>query len=89
VAFSGRVGDLDASIPAGGRPVELQFRFPGSEWSEFRTVQTDAQGRFRYPYSFSDDDSRGIRFQFRAYVPAQDDWPYEPAFSRSVFVTGR
>jgi hypothetical protein len=89
VVFDGRVGDLGAPIPPGGRPVELQFRLPGREWSEFRTVQTDAQGRFRYPYAFSDDDSRGIRFQFRAFVPAQDDWPYEPAASRPVFVTGR
>ncbi|MCW2989165.1 MAG: hypothetical protein JWM24_2103 [Solirubrobacterales bacterium] len=89
VVFSGRVGDLGAPIPAAGRPVELQFRFAGSEWSEFRTVQTDAHGRFRYRYSFSDDDSRGIRFQFRAYAPEQDGWPYEPAFSRPVFVTGR
>jgi hypothetical protein len=88
VIFSGRVGDLGASVPTTGRPVELQFRFPGSEWSAFRTVQTDGQGRFRYPYSFSDNDSRGIRFQFRAFVPAQDGWPYEPAFSRPVFVTG-
>jgi hypothetical protein len=89
VVFSGRIGDLGAPIPATGRPVALQFRFPGSEWSEFRTVQTDAHGRFRYPYSFSDDDSRGIRFQFRAYAPEQDGWPYEAAFSRPVFVTGR
>ncbi len=89
VRFSGRIGDLGASLPAGGRPVELQFRLPGSEWSEFRTVQTDARGHFRYAYSFSDDDSRGVRFQFRAFAPAQDEWPYEPAFSRPVFVTGR
>jgi hypothetical protein len=89
VVFQGRLGDQGAPIPPGGRPVELQFRLPGRQWSEFRTVQTDAQGRFRYPYSFSDDDSRGIRFQFRAYAPAQNDWPYEPAASRPVFVTGR
>jgi len=89
VVFKGRVSGLAAPIPASGRPVELQFRLPGGEWSEFRTVQTDPRGRFRYPYSFSDDDSRGIRFQFRAYVPAQADWPYEPAGSRPVLVTGR
>jgi hypothetical protein len=89
VVFSGGVGDLGAPIPTGGRPIELQFRFPGSDWSEFRTVQTDAHGHFRYRYAFSDDDSRGIRFQFRAYAPAQDGWPYEPAASRPVFVTGR
>lgn len=89
VAFSGRVGDLGTSIPAGGMPVELQFRLAGSEWSEFRTVQTDAAGRFRYPYAFTDDDSRGVRFQFRAHLPGQEGWPYEPAASRPVFVTGR
>ena len=89
VVFSGRIEDLGAPLPELGRPIELQFRLPGGEWSEFRTVQTDASGRFHYAYAFSDDDSRGIRFQFRAFAPAQDDWPYEPASSRPVFVTGR
>jgi hypothetical protein len=88
VIFSGRVGHLGAPIPSAGRPVELQFRIAGREWSEFRTVQTNTRGRFRYPYSFSDDDSRNVRFQFRAYVPAQAGWPYEPAASRPVSVTG-
>jgi hypothetical protein len=89
VTFSGRVGDLGAPIPAGGRPVELQFRIAGGDWSEFRTVQTDSHGRFRYAYSFSDDDSRGVRFQFRAYAPARDGWPYEPAVSKPVVISGR
>jgi hypothetical protein len=89
VVFSGRVGGLDTSTPASGRPVELQFHLPGATWAEFRTVQTDARGRFRYAYRFSDDDSRGVRFQFRAYVPSGGDWPYEPAASRPVAVTGR
>lgn len=89
VMFSGRIGDLGASIPQLGRPVQLQFRLQGKPWSEFRTVQTDARSRFGYAYSFSDDDSRGVSFQFRAFVPAQPGWPYEPAFSRPVFVTGR
>jgi hypothetical protein len=89
VVFSGRVGDLGAPIGAAGRSIELQFRFGSGDWSEFRTVQTDSRGRFHYPYSFSDDDSRGIRFQFRAFAAEQDDWPYEPAGSRPVFVTGR
>lgn len=86
VVFSGRVAGMDG---AGGRPVELQFHLPGAPWSEFRTVQTDAHGRFRYPYAFSDDDSRGIRFQFRARVPEQEGWPYEAGISRPVAVTGR
>jgi hypothetical protein len=75
--------------PAGGKSVELQFRLPGQDWTEFRTVQTDTGGHFRYAYRFSDDDSRGVRFQFRAYAPAQDDWPYEPGGSRPVIVLGR
>jgi hypothetical protein len=87
--FSGQVGDLDASIPPGGSPVELQFRLPGTHWTEYRTVQTDGRGRFHCPYAFCDDDSRGVRFQFRAYVPAQASWPNQPAASRQIAVVGR
>ncbi len=89
VVFSGRLAAAGATIPPSGRPLELQFRVAGSDWSEFRTVETDRHGRFRYSYAFSDDDSRGVRFQFRAFVPAQADWPYEPAPSRPISVTGR
>ncbi len=88
VVFSGRVRNVSAPIPAGGLPVDLQFRIPGGSWTEFRTVQTDSRGRYRYAYAFSDDDSRGVRFRFRAYISG-GDWPYEPAASRSVAVTGR
>jgi hypothetical protein len=88
LVFAGRVQPPEA-IPEEGKSVQLQFRLAGLPWSEFRTVQTDARGRFRYAYRFSDDDSRGARFQFRAYAPAQDDWPYEPAGSRPVIVQGR
>lgn len=88
VIFRGRVGSLAAQLPAEGKPVELQFRLGRGRWMEFRTVQTDAHGRFRYAYAFSDDDSRGVRFQFRAYVTG-GDWPYEPAASKPVIVTGR
>jgi hypothetical protein len=89
VVFSGRVAGMPDPAAAGGRPVELQFHLPGSPWSEFRTVQTDPQGRFRYLYAFSDDDSHGVRFQFRARVPEQQGWPYEAGVSRPVAVTGR
>lgn len=89
VVFSGRLPHREAAIPASGVPIQLQFRLPGSRWSEFRTVETDARGRFRYPYAFTDDDSRGVRFEFRAYAPRQPGWPYEPAASKPVVVTGR
>ena len=68
--------------------MQLQFRATGLPWSEFRTVRTDRRGRFRYAYRFSDDDSRGVRFRFRAFVPKQSDWPYEPGGSRPVAVLG-
>ncbi len=88
VVFSGKVAARDAQIPADGKVVELQFRLPGGEWVEFRTARTDRRGRFRYAYRFSDDDSRGVRFQFRAYAPAQAGWPFEPAGSPPVMVRG-
>lgn len=88
VVFKGRIAHPEAPIPARGLPVQLQFRLPGMPWTEFRTVQSDAYGAFRYPYSFSDDDSAGVRFQFRAVIPAAGGWPFAPATSRPVAVTG-
>ncbi len=88
VVFSGRVIAAEGAIPAQGKALALQFRLPGVPWTEFRTVRTDRLGRFRYAYSFSDDDSRGARFQFRALAPAQSDWPYEPGSSGPVAVQG-
>jgi hypothetical protein len=90
VVFTGRVAAAGTEAAAvKGLPVELQFRFRGGRWSEFRTVETDARGRFRYAYRFSDDDSRGVRFQFRAHVKGREGWPYGPGSSRPVSVTGR
>ena len=89
VVFSGTVGLPGGTAPAGGIPVQLQFRLPGLPWSEFRTVGSDRRGRFRYPYVFADDDSRGVRFQFRAVVAAHDGWPYATGASRPIAVTGR
>ena len=86
VVFSGGIG---GGVPAGGLPVELQFHLPGVPWTEFRTVQSDDRGRFRYPYRFSDDDSRGVRFLFRAEVEAAAGWPYEAGSSAPVSVRGR
>ncbi len=88
LVFRGKVGAAPGTIPPEGKSVQLQFRLPGLPWSEFRTVQSDRRGRFRYAYRFSDDDSRGTVFQFRAYAPAQANWPYEPGGSRPVSVRG-
>jgi hypothetical protein len=88
IVFSGRVGVTAARMPVDGKLVELEFRLAGLPWREFRTVRTNRTGRFRYAYRFADDDSRGVRFEFRAVAPAQAGWPYEPAGSRPVAVTG-
>jgi hypothetical protein len=88
LVFRGMVASRGAAMPAEGKVVQLQFRLPGLPWSEFRSVRTGPGGHFRYAYSFSDDDSRGVRFQFRAYAPAQAGWPYEPAGSLPVSVLG-
>jgi hypothetical protein len=89
IVFSGAIRTVGAGSAVRGLPVELQFRYPGAGWSSFRTVEADRRGRFRYAYRFSDDDSRGIRFQFRAHVKGREGWPYEPGSSRPVTVTGR
>jgi hypothetical protein len=89
VVFSGSVGHAEARLPTQGLPVQLEFRIGTGPWTEFRTVQTDGRGRFRYPYSFADDDSRGIRFQFRAVLPHQPGWPYATGASLPVTVRGR
>jgi len=89
VVFRGDVATGGAAMPTDGKAVQLQFRLPGLPWSEFRTVRTDPHGHFRYAYRFADDDSRGVRFQFRAFAPAQAGWPFEPAGSAPVAVLGR
>jgi hypothetical protein len=86
--FRGKIASQGARMPVDGKVVQLQFRLPGLPWSEFRSVRTGPNGRFRYAYRFSDDDSRGVRFQFRAYAPAQAGWPFEPAGSLPVAVVG-
>jgi hypothetical protein len=88
VVFRGGIAGSGARIPSEGRTVQLQFRLPGLPWREFRTVHTDPHGHFHYAYRFTDDDSRGVRFQFRAFAPAQAGWPFEPAGSLPVAVLG-
>jgi hypothetical protein len=88
LVFRGKVAGQGATMPEDGKVVQLQFRLPGLPWSEFRSVRSGPDGRFRYAYRFSDDDSRGVRFQFRAYAPTQAGWPFEPAGSLPVSVLG-
>ncbi|HVY78800.1 MAG TPA: hypothetical protein VG898_09870 [Solirubrobacterales bacterium] len=88
IVLRGRIAHEGVPLAADGKLVQLQFRLPGLPWREFRTVRSNRAGRFRYAYRFSDDDSRGARFQFRAYAAAQAGWPFEPAGSLPVVVRG-
>jgi hypothetical protein len=88
VIFAGQVAHPDAAVPPTGIPVELEFRLPGKPWTPFRIVQADQAGRFKYPYTFEDDDSAGVRFLFRALVPATGGWAFAPATSPVRSVTG-
>lgn len=89
VVFRGRLEATSAGVAVRERTIQLQFRLPGLPWTEFRSLQTDAHGRFRFAYRFSDDDSRGVTFGFRAFVPAQIDWPYRAAGSPPITVRAR
>lgn len=89
VVFSGIVRALRGEIPSEGKAVALQFRLPDIGWTEFRTLRSDRRGRFRHAYRFADDDSRGVRFRFRAVATAEPGWPYEPGSSRPVVVRGK
>jgi 5-hydroxyisourate hydrolase-like protein (transthyretin family) len=88
VLFSGRVRSLP--VPATGKIVELQWRVGGADWGTFRTVRTDAQGRWRLPYQFSRIRST-VRLAFRARVPAEGGYPFVTGGSRvkRITVTGR
>jgi hypothetical protein len=88
VVFAGTVAHPDAGIPPTGIPVELEFRLPGTAWTPFRILQVDQAGRFKFPYTFEDDDSAGVRFLFRALVPATGGWAFAPATSPVRGVTG-
>jgi len=89
VVFHGRVPSRGAAIPPDGKSVQLQFRLPGLPWEEFRTVQTNRRGVFTYRYRFTDGESRGVRFFFRAFASRQSEWPYAPGPSNPVGVRAR
>jgi hypothetical protein len=88
VLFSGRVRSLP--VPATGKIVELQWRVGGADWGTFRTVRTDANGRWRLRYRFSRIRST-VKLAFRARVPAEGGYPFVSGGSRvkRITVTGR
>lgn len=84
VALSGRAGRAGgARIPRGGLLIALQGHQAGYGWRTFRTVRTNAAGRWKASYRFR---SRAGRFAFRAVVPRQNGYPFAATTSAAVTV---
>jgi hypothetical protein len=86
VMFRGRL--TGRPVPRGGKLVEVQAYFRG-HWRTFSTARTDRRGRWHFRYHF--DGTRGrVKYRFRALIPSEAGYPYEPGASpaRSVLVVG-
>jgi hypothetical protein len=85
VMFAGRLRTQPA--PPGGKLVELQVRL-SDRWQTFRTMRTDAAGRWRIRYRF--ERTRGVqRFRFRVRLPLEAAYPFGTGASRSLTVRVR
>jgi hypothetical protein len=85
VLFRGRV--RGGPIPLTGKLLQLQVYSRG-DWMTFATPRANVRGRWRYRYRFT--ATRGTaRYRFRARLPREAGYPYEPGASRAVWVTVR
>jgi hypothetical protein len=84
--FRGRV--RSGPLPPGGKLVEVQVRQPSGEWTTFRTLRTDAAGRWALRYRF-----RYVRchttYRLRARIPTEAGYPFATGRSRVRKVTVR
>ncbi len=84
--FRGRV--RSGPLPVGGKLVEVQVRQPSGEWTTFRTLRTDARGRWALRYRF-----RYVRchttYRLRARIPTEAGYPFATGRSRVRKVTVR
>ena len=80
VRFRGRL--KGRGIPRTGKLIELQVLLRG-RLRTFATTHTDRRGRWHYDYRF--DGTRGRQlYRFRARIPREVGYPYEPGRSRVV-----
>jgi hypothetical protein len=85
VTFSGHTRTLP--VPTGGKLIQLEV-WLSKRWQTFRTVRTNAAGRWAIRYRFK--RTAGVqRFRFRAELPGEAGYPYEPGRSKSVHVRVR
>jgi hypothetical protein len=79
VVFRGRVASLP--LPPAGKLVELQVRQPSGEWTTFRTLRTDTQGRWAMRYRFQRTECH-TTYRLRARIPAEGGYPFAEGHSR-------
>lgn len=85
VVFSGRVRSLP--LPATGKLIQVEVLLSGG-WQTFRTVRTDAGGRWRMPYRF--DRTVGVQwYRFRVELPTEAGYPFATGASKSIRVRVR
>ncbi len=75
-----------APIPPGGKQLVLEAS-SGGEWVEFRTITTDARGRYRATYRFKFPGP--ITYRFRVLSPYEADFPFLDGASNTVNVYER
>ena len=84
IVFSGTLHG--APIPAGGKQLVLEAS-SGREWIEFRTITTDAKGRYHASYRFKFPGP--ITYRFRVLSPSEADFPFLAGTSNVVDVHER
>jgi hypothetical protein len=73
-------------IPPGGKQLVLEAS-SGGGWVEFRTITTNAKGRYRASYRFKLPGP--VSYRFRVYVPHEADFPFLAGTSNVVGVYER
>ena len=84
IHFSGVLAG--APIPPGGKQLVLEAS-SGGEWVEFRTISTDAKGRYHASYRFKFPGP--VRYRFRVLSRYEADFPFLAGSSNVVDVFER
>ena len=84
ILFSGTLHGTP--ISPGGKQLVLEAS-SGGEWIQFRTIGTDAKGRYHASYRFKFPGP--ITYRFRVYAPHEADFPYLAGTSNVIDVYER
>lgn len=86
IVFSGRVKSQPLPAGIGSKNVDLQWKVsPKTPWKTFESTTTDAAGRWRLPYKFSNIRST-VTLRFRAALPSEGGYWFERGHSVPIRV---